>query len=422
MPQYGPKRHRFLRVLSAALGLLPVTLCLPPAAYAQRGADRYSSIVIDAATGKVLQADDADAERHPASLAKLMTLYLTFQALRDHRITLNEQVPISAHAASMEPTKLGLEPGMPFTVQQAILGIVTRSANDAASALGEFLGGTEDHFAAMMTRKAHALGMTHSHFANASGLPAPGQWTSARDMSLLARRLIDDFPGFYHYFSTPSFVFRGHVILNHDAMLKDYPGVDGMKTGYTNAAGHNLVTSAVRDGHRLIGVELGAPSNAVREARMTRLLNAAFDAEGVAPPTLVLAAAHRHARFAHLPSLISSAHAAEPERRPRLHRPIVRVNADAASAPGAHHRAAWGVQVGAFHSRSRARVAASRTRLRHPGEEVRVERVTVHHRHYWRVRLIGLRPAQAKHTCAKRDRHHRPCMVVRAKRHPAAEL
>src|SRR6202012_61391 len=148
---------------------------------------------------------------------KLMTLYLTFEALRDRRISINQLVPISAHTASMEPTKLGLVPGSRITVEQAILGLVTKSANDAASALGELLGGSEDRFAQMMTLRARALGMAHSTFMNASGLPDPGQWTTAQDLALLGRHLINDFPSYYSYFSVPSFVWHRQVIPNHDS-------------------------------------------------------------------------------------------------------------------------------------------------------------------------------------------------------------
>ncbi|MEO9188605.1 MAG: D-alanyl-D-alanine carboxypeptidase family protein, partial [Acetobacteraceae bacterium] len=247
--------------LLGVLTLLGTALAAYPAS-AQIGSERYSSIVLDARTGAVLEQADPDALRHPASLAKLMTLYLTFEALRDRRIGLDEDVPVSENAASMEPTKLGLTPETRITVEQAIMGIVTRSANDAAAALGEMLGGgSEGRFAQLMTLRARALGMRGSTFTNASGLPDPDAWTTARDMALLASRLVTDFPGFYHYFSTPRFMFHGQVIFNHDNLLKTYPGADGLKTGYTTASGHNLVTSAVRGGVRLVGVELGCATN-----------------------------------------------------------------------------------------------------------------------------------------------------------------
>ena len=186
-----------------ALGAVVIFLAaVPTAAQAQIGSDRYSSIVVDAGTGNVLEAANPDAPRHPASLAKLMTLYMTFEALRDRRITEVALVPVSAHAASMEPTKLGLVPGMRLTVEEAVLALVTKSANDAASALAELLGGSEDRFAQMMTLRARALGMNHTTFTNASGLPDPDQWTTARDLAILARHILTDFPDDYALFST----------------------------------------------------------------------------------------------------------------------------------------------------------------------------------------------------------------------------
>ncbi|GAO00010.1 D-alanyl-D-alanine serine-type carboxypeptidase [Komagataeibacter xylinus NBRC 13693] len=245
---------------------------------------QVSTIVLDARTGAVLSQQDPDLRRYPASLTKLMTLYLTFKAVRTGQVTLDQDMPVSVHAASMEPSKLGLRPGSTLTVEQAVLALVTKSANDAACALGEFLGGgDETRFAAMMTREAGRLGMYDTVFRNASGLPNPEQMTSARDLAVLARHLIVDYGEYYHYFAVPGFYFHGHEVPNHDPMLGAYPGADGLKTGYTGEAGHNLVTSAVRDNVRLIGVVMGAKSNSRRNATMTALLDSSFQAEGVAP-------------------------------------------------------------------------------------------------------------------------------------------
>jgi D-alanyl-D-alanine carboxypeptidase len=248
---------------------------------AQVGSDRYASIVIDARTGDLLSAASADEPRYPASLTKMMTIYMLFEALRDRRVSLNQMVPVSAHAAAMMPSKLGLVPGTAITVEQALLGLVTKSANDAASALGELLGGDEDRFAQMMTMRARALGMSRTTFRNASGWPDPDQVTTARDLAVLARHLVQDFPVEYRYFSVPSFMFHGRFIPNHDRMLQTYPGADGLKTGYTEASGCNLVTSAVRGDVRLIGVVLGASNGAERDSHMAALLDAGFDRMGV---------------------------------------------------------------------------------------------------------------------------------------------
>jgi D-alanyl-D-alanine carboxypeptidase len=326
------------------------SMALISPAQAQIGSARYSSIIVDATSGDVLEEVNADQPRHPASLTKMMTLYLTFEALRDRRISLDQPVPVSPHAASMQPSKLGLLPGTRLSVEEAILGLVTKSANDAASALGELLGGSEDRFGQMMTLRARALGMAHTTLFNASGLPNPDQWTTARDLAILSRRLINDFPGFYRYFSTPSFAWHRQVIFNHDNMLRTYPGADGLKTGYTEASGHNLVTSAVRGGVRLIGVVLGASSNGERDIHMASLLDHGFEQMDV--PVF-----HKPIQMASRVTLISSAHAADAPR------------------PQHSHGANWAVQVGTFASEAAARGAALATRREAESGEVRVEPV-----------------------------------------------
>lgn len=386
-------------VLKRLVAPISAVLCLavaPGLAHAQIGSDRYASIVVDAATGNVLEAANPDAPRHPASLAKLMTLYMAFEALRDRRITDDDLVPVSAHAASMEPSKLGLLPGMRLTVQEAILALVTKSANDAASALGEFLGGSEDRFAQMMTLRARALGMSHTTFTNASGLPDPNEWTTARDLAILARHLLTDFPNDYSYFSTESFTYQRRVIYNHDVMLRTYPGADGMKTGYTEASGHNLVTSAVRGGVRLIGVVLGAATNSERNVHMAALLNQGFGEMDV--PVEQRAVASR------LPTLVSAAHAAtvaDPAVRPV---PRTRV----ALAAGT-----WGIQVGSFGNEHRARDAAVNARRAADGGEPRVESASQRGKMVWRAQVVGLTAPEAQTACSLLGKRRTPCMVLR---------
>ena len=246
----------------------------------------HESIVVDAATGRVLESHNADAETYPASLTKLMTMYLTFTALEHHKLKLDERLPVSVHAAAQSPTKLGLRPGGAITVKSAILGIVTRSANDAAVVLGEALGGNETNFARMMNIEAQKLGMTRTRFENASGLPNPEQKTTARDMATLALALIHTFPQYYHFFAVREFDFHGQIVPGHDHLLGNYPGCDGMKTGFIRASGYNLVSSAVRDGHRVVGVVLGGETYVRRDREMRRLLNVAFAEElhGAAAP------------------------------------------------------------------------------------------------------------------------------------------
>jgi D-alanyl-D-alanine carboxypeptidase len=232
----------------------------------------YASIVVDANSGRVLQATNADAARHPASLTKIMTLYLLFERLDQGKVKLSSEIPISAHAASQAPSKLGLKPGESIRVENAIRAVVTRSANDIAVAIGEYLGGDETSFGRMMTAKARALGMTETVYRNASGLPNDEQITTARDQALLARAMQDRFPEYYKYFSTRSFEFRGHAIRNHNHLLGRIEGVDGIKTGYIRASGFNIVTSARRNGRHVIAVVFGGRTASARDARVVSLI------------------------------------------------------------------------------------------------------------------------------------------------------
>jgi D-alanyl-D-alanine carboxypeptidase len=244
------------------------TACMTTAVHAAS----YAGIVIDAKTGKVLYSQDPDGRRYPASLTKMMTLYLVFEALESGRISLSTKVPVSAHAASEPPSKIGVRAGGSFTVEQGILSLVTRSANDAATALGEFVGGSESNFARMMTAKARALGMTRTVYRNANGLPDSAQVTTARDQARLGIALRQHFPQYYGYFSTRSFKFGKQVIGNHNRLLGVVRGVDGIKTGFTNAAGFNLVTSAQLDGRSIVGVVLGGKTGGQRDAQMKALV------------------------------------------------------------------------------------------------------------------------------------------------------
>jgi D-alanyl-D-alanine carboxypeptidase len=379
-------RNQLLRCVMAAVGLTSAISLMTVPSHAQIGSARYSSIVVDATSGDVLEEVNADQPRHPASLTKMMTLYVAFEALRDRRITLDQPVPVSPHAASMEPSKLGLLPGTRLTVEEAILGLVTKSANDAASALGEMLGGSEERFSQMMTLRARALGMGHSTFMNASGLPDPDQWTTARDLAILSRRLINDFPGYYRYFSTPSFAWHRQIIFNHDSMLRTYPGADGLKTGYTEASGHNLVTSAVRGGVRLVGVVLGASSNGERDIHMASLLDRGFE-------QLDVPIARKTIQMASRLTLVSSARAAEPVRP--------------AHVSGTN----WSVQVGTFSTEAAAHGAALAARRETDAGEVRVEPVRLRGKTIWRAQVIGLTAADAQDTCSSHRRS--TCLVIR---------
>jgi D-alanyl-D-alanine carboxypeptidase len=241
---------------------------------AQAYSPPVASIVVDANSGEVLQASNADALRHPASLTKIMTLYLLFERLDAGTIKLDTPLKVSVHATEQAPSKLGIKAGQTITVDDAIKAVVTRSANDIAVAVAENLGGDEDAFAKLMTQKARTLGMAHTTYVNASGLPDDDQITTARDLSLLGRAIQERFPRYYRYFALREFAYHGVAIRNHDHLLGAVGGVDGIKTGYTRASGFNLVTSVHRDGRYVVAVVLGGRSAFERDAHMRELINA----------------------------------------------------------------------------------------------------------------------------------------------------
>ena len=232
----------------------------------------FSSIIVDANSGSTLQASSADSLRHPASLTKIMTLYMLFERLESGKMKLDTQMDVSVHASQQAPTKLGLRPGQSIRVEDAIKGLVTRSANDAAVVIAEAIAGDEDDFAKAMTRKARALGMSKTVYKNASGLPDDTQVTTARDQATLGRAIQDRFPKYYRYFATEAFNYKGRSIRNHNKLLGRVEGVDGIKTGYTRASGFNLVTSMKRGNRYVVGVVMGGRSGGSRDAIMRNLL------------------------------------------------------------------------------------------------------------------------------------------------------
>lgn len=237
----------------------------------------YAAFVMDADTGLILHQENAGKKTHPASLTKMMTLLMVFDALDQKKIKLSDPVVFSSHSASMPPSKLGIKPGKSITVEDAVYALVTKSANDVAAAVGEKLGGSEARFAALMTKKARALGMSNTTFKNASGLHHADQITTARDFARLSLVLIRNYPKYYRYFSTKNFLFKGASYHNHNRLMNTYDGMDGIKTGFINQSGFNLAASAKRDGHRLIAVVLGGSSAKARNDRMARLLDDGFE-------------------------------------------------------------------------------------------------------------------------------------------------
>jgi D-alanyl-D-alanine carboxypeptidase len=248
--------------------------------------DKDAALIIDGATGKTLYARNETLERHPASLTKMMTLYLLFEALKQGKVTMQTQMPVSLHAQQQKPTKLSLRHGQTIDVDTAIRAIVIRSANDVAVVIAEALGGTESHFAEMMNEKARQLGMKETNYHNASGLPDPLQITTASDLAILARHLAYDFPQYFPYFGTTGFTYKGVFYPTHDNLVGRYPGADGIKTGYVGASGFNLASSVVRDGVHLIGIVMGGRTALRRDLEMMNLMDREFT-DIAAQPTLV---------------------------------------------------------------------------------------------------------------------------------------
>ncbi|MEO7026339.1 MAG: D-alanyl-D-alanine carboxypeptidase family protein [Caulobacteraceae bacterium] len=271
---------------AAALVLATACLCATLAGganaqpyYRAVGEPKFTAIVMDARTGEILYGARADSPRYPASVTKVMNLYLAFEALAAGRIHLSDPVLISPHAAAQPPTKLGLRAGETIRLEDAMHAMCVHSANDMAVAVAEKIGGTEARYAAMMTAKARQLGMRNSYFVNANGLPDNRQLTTAHDLAILARAVLRDFPQYYNFFSQQEYTYRGHTYVNTNHLLGKMPGVDGLKTGFTNAAGFNLAASAVRNGNRLIAVVMGSSSGQVRNATVENLLLTGFDVE-----------------------------------------------------------------------------------------------------------------------------------------------
>ncbi len=367
-------------------------------------------IVMDMSTGRVLSEQGARTERYPASLTKLMTLDLAFQEMSTGRLTLDTLIPVSEAAARVQRMNLDLLPGQKITVREAILGMTTMSANDAATALGEYLGGGSiTRFAQAMTDHARALGMFHTSFRNPSGLPDPGQVVDAYDMAILTRHILLTYPQYRYMFSVQCFNFEGRTIPNLDGMLKRYPGAIGMKTGFTDAARFNVVTAAERDGHLLIGVELHAQSWSTAYGTMAKLLDTGF-ASDIEPADL-LAASHGA-----LPA--ADAVTAHPYAAQR-----VSVTLQQPSTPGRRFAVQsigtvndmlpdWTARIGAYDTYAGAQqqvTLLSGERQRGVGRVVSDVR---YHRRVWQAQLTGLSGAAARATCARFVLRNQTCFVI----------
>ena len=297
----------------------------------------YAGIVMDAKTGKVLYSHQSNAKRYPASLTKMMTLYLLFEALDNGQATMKTRIRFSKHAASMQPSKLGVKAGSSISVQQAIYALAIKSANDAAAAVGEHLGGSESRFGEMMTAKARSLGMKNTVFKNASGLPDSRQYTTAKDMALLGIALREHYPQYYKYFSTRSFKFGKHQYSNHNRLLGQIRGYDGIKTGYTRASGFNLVSSVEDNGRSIVAVVMGGRTGKSRNAQMAKLIREHLPKASRGRDRIVVAKAGQGATggsgnvFASLLNLVKRAPLPKPS--PREAEPATMVTAYAAPTP-----------------------------------------------------------------------------------------
>ena len=438
-----------LLLAAALLGAYPALA--RQVAVASEYGPAYEAIVLDAQTGQVLRELNPDVVTYPASLTKMMTLYLTFEALNQGRLRLDQFLRVSSEAASRAPSKLGLIPGDSVAVRDLILGVVTKSANDAAVVLAEALGGSEWAFAQQMTAKARQLGMMQTVYYNASGLPDPNQRTTARDIARLALALYHQFPREYRYFSTQEFVFRGEIMRNHNHLMEWYAGIDGIKTGFINASGFNLAASAVRNGHRLIGVIMGGRSARSRDQQMAGLLDMAFADLGngtaasrpvmaVVPATSAAPQIAAAATRAAAPQVAAIPPAAAAQPSPAV---ASAAQGDAATASGrsgflgnvashlspvAKAEAApvnreavgagedWSIQLGAFHDAAAAEQAARHVagvaavkgkphQIIAPAKDER--------EHLYRARLLHFTGKSAQAACAELHKKKIACTVVR---------
>jgi D-alanyl-D-alanine carboxypeptidase len=353
-------------VACVAIAALLAVVAIPAQAESN---PRYAALIMDADTGVILHQSSADKKLHPASLVKMMTLMMAFDALAAGKLSLRDRVPVSKHAASMQPSKIGIAPGGSISVEDAIYALVTKSANDIAVALGEKLGGTESQFAAMMTRRAHEIGMTKTVYRNASGLHNPAQVSTARDQAKLARYIIKTYPQYYEYFSTRNFTYRGVSHHNHNRLMSSYKGMDGMKTGFIGPSGFNLVASAVRNDRRLIGVVFGGRTAASRNARMATLLDQGFAELGIGKDAGTVVVASAKGKVAPKPdrkpesiAQLAALHNVDPAAGAASARGLNNVAAAPAgvqiaslspAAPIPAEQRPWAIQIGAFESRAR---------------------------------------------------------------------
>jgi D-alanyl-D-alanine carboxypeptidase len=400
-----------------AISLLAILLIAALAPAPGHAASKYAAMVLDVESGKVLFSRNADARRHPASLTKVMTLYMVFEALRDGRLSMNQRLPVSARAAGQPASKLGLKRGSTIRVRDAIRALAVKSANDVATVVAEAISGTEYRFAVAMTRKAKTLDLRATRFMNASGLHDPRQVTTARDMVRLAIAIRRDFPRHYDVFSSRTFKWNGRTYRNHNKLLRNFRGADGLKTGYINASGFNLITSAQRDGSRLIGVVFGGRSGKSRNAHMRKILGTGFKRAreirmaSLKPPLPILR-----------PTLVASAPDSDKPAVPPAEAPTTIASLIGSSGEdevgSRDDTGSWGVQVGAYSTELRAQrsIAAARSLLpeKLADTDDKVERLDRENMAIFRARMFGLMEEEARLVCLGLKRRELPCVPVPA--------
>ena len=419
-------------VLTICLTLSAMTL---PVGYAHADTSRYAAFVVDQTTGVVMHSRRSDATRYPASLTKMMTLYMLFEAIERGEIGLQDQLRISENAANAVPSRLGLDSGDTITVETAIRALVIKSANDVAIAVGERLGGGESRFATLMTERASELGLTQTVFRNASGLPDRRQTTTARDMARLAIALHRDFPQYFHYFNEESFTYAGRTYRNHNSLVGRVDGVDGLKTGYIRASGFNVVVSAERGDHRIVAVVMGGPSASARDAHAEELLEAAFATLEQREDTRLFAALASPrispVRQQELIAMdVAALHLAEPTEmgstQPAPPVRIVLADEDEMSRPRISDpemptsapsllRGAWSVQVGAYNSADQARDQLDRVTtfsLSLNAAQPAARSVDINGNRLWRARFESLTEDEARRACEDLAARREACFAV----------
>ncbi len=380
---------------------------------------RYASIVINADTGRVLHASNADASRYPASLTKMMTLYMLFEAMEKGKMTFDTRMSVSAHAAAMPQTNIGLRAGDTLSVKDAILALIVRSANDAAAVVAEALGATEANFGRMMTEKARTLGMQSTVFKNASGLPNREQKTTARDMVTLSARLMNDFSSYYHLFSTQSFRYKGVTYNSHNRMIRNTHGVDGLKTGFIRASGFNVATSAVREGQRTMAVVMGGETAASRDRHMAELLDRGFRQMKTEHAATTGGNKSGAGSYIVVRAVVSPIPAVKPIiSENKTTDPAAILRGELSGVNPAHlangvQKDSWAIQIGSYYEHERAQAQALAA-TRWVSGEVAVVEVEISNRTLYRAQLVGMQKNQAHTACQNLSRHGMDCLVIRS--------